>query len=208
MLWLTRATYSVIPAAAPPAAELRPSSRPPAALYCTWRRRSALPPAVSHVVVVVVAAAGQETQALMEQVAVTIPAAAGTAGAADEPPCGAGGLPVAVAEALAPAVAGPADAERRTRQLAHSHYENFSVVSLLLPRDLRQDFCNIYAFCRVADDLGDELGDRAAGAAAPRAACASKFARVSRGRGRHRCCSSRCARRSGGTRSRRSRSST
>jgi squalene synthase HpnC len=53
-----------------------------------------------------------------------------------------------------------AEAEVQTRQLARRHYENFSVVSLLLPRDLRQDFCNIYAFCRVADDLGDETGDR------------------------------------------------
>jgi squalene synthase HpnC len=26
-----------------------------------------------------------------------------------------------------------------------------------LPRYLRQDFCNIYAFCRVADDLADEI---------------------------------------------------
>ena len=54
----------------------------------------------------------------------------------------------------------PGAAERCTRQLADAHYENFSVVSLLLPRHLRQDFCNIYAFCRVADDLGDELDDR------------------------------------------------
>src|SRR5580704_12272176 len=54
----------------------------------------------------------------------------------------------------------PAIAEVQTRQLANSHYENFSVVSLLLPRHLRQDFCNVYAFCRVADDLGDETGDR------------------------------------------------
>src|SRR5688572_28623447 len=53
------------------------------------------------------------------------------------------------------------EAQRRTRALAGAHYENFSVVSLLLPRHLRQDFCNIYAFCRVADDLGDELDDRA-----------------------------------------------
>jgi squalene synthase HpnC len=53
-----------------------------------------------------------------------------------------------------------ADAEAQTRRLAHSHYENFSVVSFLLPRHLRQDFCNIYAFCRVADDLGDEVADR------------------------------------------------
>jgi squalene synthase HpnC len=53
-----------------------------------------------------------------------------------------------------------ATAEAQTRQLAASHYENFSVVSVLLPRGLRQDFCNVYAFCRVADDLGDETGDR------------------------------------------------
>jgi len=52
------------------------------------------------------------------------------------------------------------DALRYTRQLAGGHYENFSVVSLLLPRHLRQDFCNIYAFCRTADDLGDEVHDK------------------------------------------------
>jgi len=51
-------------------------------------------------------------------------------------------------------------AQAFTWQLAHSHYENFSVVSALLPRRLRQDFCNIYAFCRIADDLGDEVSDR------------------------------------------------
>lgn len=44
--------------------------------------------------------------------------------------------------------------------LAHEHYENFSVVSVLLPRRLRQDFCNVYAFCRIADDLGDEISDK------------------------------------------------
>jgi squalene synthase HpnC len=58
-------------------------------------------------------------------------------------------------------VAGAAEAEAYTRKLAHEHYENFSVVSMLLPRRLRQDFCNIYAFCRTADDLGDETGDAA-----------------------------------------------
>lgn len=47
-----------------------------------------------------------------------------------------------------------------TRRLAKSHYENFTVVSWLLPRRLREDFRNIYAFCRCADDLGDETGDR------------------------------------------------
>jgi squalene synthase HpnC len=50
-------------------------------------------------------------------------------------------------------------AESAARALAHGHYENFSVISILLPRHLKQDFCNVYAFCRVADDLGDEIGD-------------------------------------------------
>jgi phytoene/squalene synthetase len=57
------------------------------------------------------------------------------------------------------AVEDMASAQVQTRQLAQGHYENFSVVSLLLPRNLRQDFSNIYAFCRVADDLSDEVGD-------------------------------------------------
>src|SRR5437868_8167448 len=48
-----------------------------------------------------------------------------------------------------------------TRWLATSHYENFHVVSFLLPKRLHQDFYNVYAFCRWADDLGDEFGDTA-----------------------------------------------
>lgn len=48
-----------------------------------------------------------------------------------------------------------------TRWLATAHYENFHVVSVLLPRHLHQDFYNVYAFCRWADDLGDEIGDTA-----------------------------------------------
>jgi squalene synthase HpnC len=47
-------------------------------------------------------------------------------------------------------------AEGQTRRLARSHYENFLVASILLPRRLRQPFYNIYAFCRTADDLADE----------------------------------------------------
>jgi len=54
----------------------------------------------------------------------------------------------------------PAAAESFTWRLAHTHYENFPVVSILLPPPLRQDFCNIYAFCRIADDLGDEIADQ------------------------------------------------
>jgi squalene synthase HpnC len=48
-----------------------------------------------------------------------------------------------------------------TRWLATSHYENFNVVSFLLPKKLHQDFYNVYSYCRWADDLGDEIGDTA-----------------------------------------------
>jgi squalene synthase HpnC len=47
------------------------------------------------------------------------------------------------------------------RRLATTHYENFPVVSWMLPRVLHQHFYNIYAYCRWADDLGDEIGDSA-----------------------------------------------
>ncbi|MGD0668454.1 MAG: squalene synthase HpnC [Bryobacteraceae bacterium] len=53
------------------------------------------------------------------------------------------------------------DARAYTRWLATRHYENFHVVSFLLPKRLHQDFYNVYAYCRWADDLGDEIGDRA-----------------------------------------------
>jgi squalene synthase HpnC len=55
----------------------------------------------------------------------------------------------------------PAEARDYTRWLATHHYENFHVVSFLLPKRLHQDFYNVYAYCRWADDLGDEMGDRA-----------------------------------------------
>jgi squalene synthase HpnC len=54
-----------------------------------------------------------------------------------------------------------AEAESYTRWLATAHYENFHVVSFLLPKALHQDFYNVYSFCRWADDLGDEFGDPA-----------------------------------------------
>ena len=47
-------------------------------------------------------------------------------------------------------------------RLARSHYENFSVASWFLPKGLRQHFFNVYAYCRISDDLGDEVGDTAA----------------------------------------------
>jgi squalene synthase HpnC len=51
-------------------------------------------------------------------------------------------------------------AQRYTRWLATHHYENFNVVSWLLPKELHQHFYNVYAYCRWADDLGDEIPDK------------------------------------------------
>src|SRR3954470_3413435 len=53
----------------------------------------------------------------------------------------------------------PEEARAYTRWLATHHYENFHVVSFLLPKELHQDFYNVYAYCRWADDLADEMGD-------------------------------------------------
>jgi squalene synthase HpnC len=55
----------------------------------------------------------------------------------------------------------PDEALAYTRWLATHHYENFHVVSFLLPKRLHQDFYNVYSYCRWADDLGDEISDRA-----------------------------------------------
>src|SRR6202167_5047729 len=52
----------------------------------------------------------------------------------------------------------PEEGREYTRWLATHHYENFQVVSFLLPKRLHQDFYNVYAYCRWADDLGDEMG--------------------------------------------------
>jgi squalene synthase HpnC len=52
------------------------------------------------------------------------------------------------------------EAREYCSRLAHSHYENFSVVTWFLPKHLHQHFYNIYAYCRISDDLGDEVGDK------------------------------------------------
>ncbi|HUA16997.1 MAG TPA: squalene synthase HpnC [Verrucomicrobiae bacterium] len=56
----------------------------------------------------------------------------------------------------------PAQAREYCAHLARTHYENFSVATWFLPRRLRQHFFNVYAYCRISDDLGDEVGDAAA----------------------------------------------
>lgn len=50
-------------------------------------------------------------------------------------------------------------AERYVHWLATHHYENFNVVSWLLPRRLHRQLYSVYAYCRWADDLGDEIPD-------------------------------------------------
>jgi squalene synthase HpnC len=54
------------------------------------------------------------------------------------------------------------EAQQYCRNLATTHYENFSVATWFLPKRLRQHFCNVYAYCRISDDLGDEVGDATA----------------------------------------------
>jgi len=51
------------------------------------------------------------------------------------------------------------EARAYCRRLATTHYENFSVATWFLPKHLRQHFYNVYAYCRISDDLGDEVGD-------------------------------------------------
>jgi squalene synthase HpnC len=54
-----------------------------------------------------------------------------------------------------------AEARAWCHELATTHYENFHVATFFLPRKVRPHFESIYAYCRVADDLGDEVGDPA-----------------------------------------------
>jgi squalene synthase HpnC len=61
-----------------------------------------------------------------------------------------------------------AEARAYCRALARSHYENFMVASMLLPRALRQPMFHVYAYCRWADDLADEAGSPQLGLAGVR----------------------------------------
>ncbi|MBI1750599.1 MAG: squalene synthase HpnC [Acidobacteria bacterium] len=66
-----------------------------------------------------------------------------------------------ISRQLPPSGCPAAEAQDYTRWLATRHYENFNVVSWLLPRRLHQHFYNVYAYCRWADDLGDEVASPA-----------------------------------------------
>ena len=55
------------------------------------------------------------------------------------------------------------EAYRHCARIARTHYENFTVVSWFLPRELRPHIHAVYSFCRHTDDLGDKApGDRLA----------------------------------------------
>jgi len=53
------------------------------------------------------------------------------------------------------------EAQAWCRELCRTHYENFHVATVFLPRNVRPHFESVYAYCRVADDLGDEVADPA-----------------------------------------------
>lgn len=54
-----------------------------------------------------------------------------------------------------------AESQAWCAELTRSHYENFHVATFFLPAKVRPHFESIYAYCRVADDLGDEVADPA-----------------------------------------------
>ncbi len=55
------------------------------------------------------------------------------------------------------------EAYKHCRHVVLGRYENFPIVSWLLPRALRPHVYAVYAYCRGVDDLGDEAdGDRLA----------------------------------------------
>jgi squalene synthase HpnC len=53
-----------------------------------------------------------------------------------------------------------AEARAWCRELATTHFENFHMATFFLPAKVRPHFESIYAYCRVADDLGNEVDDR------------------------------------------------
>jgi squalene synthase HpnC len=61
--------------------------------------------------------------------------------------------------AIPPVAPSLEEARAYCQRLATTHYENFSVATWFLPKRLRQHFYNVYAYCRISDDLGDEVGD-------------------------------------------------
>jgi squalene synthase HpnC len=57
---------------------------------------------------------------------------------------------------MSPMDAATREAFRFCENLSRSHYENFPVASLLLPKEKRPFIAAVYAFARMADDMADE----------------------------------------------------
>ncbi|HYL58754.1 MAG TPA: squalene synthase HpnC [Candidatus Acidoferrales bacterium] len=70
----------------------------------------------------------------------------------------AGGVPTA---APPPGTFDVASAYAFCTRLAKSHYENFTIASWLMPRQMRPHMHAIYAYARMADDFADEHHDLA-----------------------------------------------
>jgi squalene synthase HpnC len=81
---------------------------------------------------------------------------------ADAPPAALGWSRLPAAYAIPDSPPSLETAQGYCARLARSHYENFSVATWFLPRHLQQHFFNVYAYCRISDDLGDEVGDASA----------------------------------------------
>jgi len=68
----------------------------------------------------------------------------------------------AILEPPAVSVALP-EARALCDRMTRTHYENFTVMSWLVPRAMRPHVAALYAYCRTVDDIGDEApGDRLA----------------------------------------------
>jgi squalene synthase HpnC len=81
------------------------------------------------------------------------------AGQQDGPAAAGGWLALPPEYAIPDRAPSLAEAQQYCARLATSHYENFSVVTWFLPKHLHQHFYNVYAYCRISDDLGDEVGN-------------------------------------------------
>jgi len=46
------------------------------------------------------------------------------------------------------------------KEITTSHYENFPVASVLIPKSKRKFIYSVYSFARIADDIADEIDDK------------------------------------------------
>ncbi len=71
-----------------------------------------------------------------------------------------------------------AEADQFCSKIARSHYENFPVGSLLVPKRLQRHFYSVYTFARIADDIADEHNNDAAWTTDKRLQALERFERL------------------------------